>query len=67
MKEDKEKVCLEVSVHAKAGLDRLARHYKISKDEVFERLIKKADLDAAEEAFKSDGAKGDKVYYEPQP
>lgn len=28
MEEDKEKVCLAVSVHAKAGLDRLARHYK---------------------------------------
>ena len=67
MEEDKEKVCLAVSVHAKAGLDRLARHYKITKAEVFEKLIKEADLNAAEKAFKSGGARAEKAYYEPTP
>ena len=67
MKEEKEKVYLKVSIHTKAGLDRLARHYKLSREEVFERLIKEADLDAVDEAFKSGGSKGEKAYYDPQP
>ena len=63
-----EKVVLKVSISAKAGLDRLARYYKVSKAEVFERLVKEADLEAADKAFKSEGAKGEKAYYDgPQP
>lgn len=61
---EKEKVTLELSVHADAGLNRLARFYQLSKDEVVERLIKKADSKAADEAIRKGGIKAQSLYYD---
>ena len=66
--EEREKVCVELSVTAASGLNRLARFYQVSKDEIVDRLIRKADSQAAEKAFKKEGLGGQKVYYDgPQP
>ena len=65
---EKEKICLELSVSAAAGLNRLARYYQVSKDEIIEKLIKKADSSTADKAFKQGGVKGQTVYYDgPKP
>ena len=66
--EEREKVCVELSVTAAAGLNRLARFYQVSKDEMVDRLIKKADSEAADKAFRKGGLGGQTVYYDaPKP
>ena len=68
MIEDTEKVCLHVSDHAYAGLVRLAHFYKLSKEEIFGKLVREADLDAADKAFKAGGLTAQKGYYDdPKP
>ena len=50
------------------GLNRLARFYQVSKDEIVDRLIRKADSQAADKAFKKGGLGGQTVYYDgPKP
>ena len=66
--DEKEKVCVELSITAAAGLNRLARFYQVSKDEIVDRLVRKADSQAADKAFKKEGLGGQKAYYDgPQP
>ena len=66
--EEREKVCVELSVTAAAGLNRLARFYQVSKDEIVDRLVRKADSQAAKNAFKKGGIGGPSVYYDgPKP
>ena len=68
MREDTEEICLNVSAHAKAGLFRLAKYYNLTQAEIFEELIKDAELDAADEAFKKGGSTAQKAYYDtPKP
>ena len=66
--DEKEKVCVELSITAAAGLNRLARFYQVSKDEIVDRLIRKADSQAADKAFRKGGLGGQTVYYDgPKP
>ena len=66
--DEKERVCVELSITAAAGLNRLARFYQVSKDEIVDRLIRKADSQAADKAFNKEGLGGQKVYSDgPQP
>ena len=59
---------MELSITAAAGLNRLARFYQVSKDEMVDRLIKKADSQAADKAFRKGGLGGQTVYYDaPKP
>ena len=51
--DEKEKVCVELSITAAAGLNRLARFYQVSKDEIVDRLVRKADSQAAECKFQT--------------
>lgn len=60
----KEKIMMELSVSAAAGLKRLARYYQVTQEEIVERLIKKADSSAAEEATRQDEVKGQRMYYD---
>ncbi len=50
--EEKEQINLEISIHAAAGLERLARQFKITAAEVLEKLITKADSAEGHKASK---------------
>ena len=64
MEGEKEKISFDLSVTAAAGLDRLARHWKLSASEVVEKLLKKADSSEAEKAVKKGRGR---LYYDNVP
>ena len=64
MEDEKETISLEVSFHTVKQLERLAHYWKISRGEVLEKLIQKADSKAADEATRKGGVKAQTAYYD---